>query len=358
MGAAAALVVAAALALRPGESAQPWRETLYVFGTLVEIEIRGTSPERARVAGEAVARQLDVWHHDWHAWKPGELDDLNAAIASGQAGRVDNTLLSVLDEGARLSCLSDGMFEPAIGNLITLWGFHQDTVPSGARPTRAAIHTLEKAAPNLNDLHVVNGAILSENPVVSLDLGGYAKGVALDLAGEMLAASGIENAVLNAGGDVNVLGHHDDRPWRVAIRDPFVWGAVAAINLAGGEVLYTSGNYERYFDHDGQRYAHIIDPNSGWPVQDVVSVSVLAQNGALADAAATALSVAGDDWPRIAGRMGADAVLVIKGDGTMEATTAMAERLDWPDDAPTTLRLIDPILPAAAPDCPGLRRDS
>ena len=221
------------------------------------------------------------------------------------------------------------MFEPAIGALIGLWGFHQDTAPDGTLPDRGRIAQLTAANPRMTDLRLTLNRVSSANPAVQLDLGGFAKGAALDLAGRRLAALGIRDAVLNAGGDVNVYGRHGSRPWRVAIRNPFDWGAVAAVQLAPGEVLFTSGNYERFFEAGGLRFAHILDPRTGQPVQGVVSVSVLDTQGLRADAAATALAVAGQaDWPQVAADMGVSAVLMITDDGRQLATPAMATRLE------------------------------
>ncbi|GAA5077335.1 FAD:protein FMN transferase [Roseibacterium beibuensis] len=329
MGGLLVLAVLVTGALRLPRDQPPWRETLYVFGTLVEIEIRGEDPAVAQAATAEVGRMLQQMHDDWHAWRPGMLGDLNTAIAEGRTFDVDPALAEVLRQGRALSCASGGLFEPAIGGLIALWGFHADTPPHGAPPTPADIAALRDRAPRMSDLDIDGTRITSCNPAVQLDLGGFAKGAALDMAAAALAAQGIQNAVLNAGGDVNVMGAHGARPWRVAIRDPFAWGAVAAVSLQPGEVLFTSGNYERYFDHDGQRFAHILDPRSGAPVSDIVSVSVLDTNGARADAAATALSVAGrDDWPRVARDMGVVSVMMIADDGEIMLSPAMAARLD------------------------------
>jgi FAD:protein FMN transferase len=315
-----------------GRAAQPepdHHETLYVFGTLVELVIHGAEDNAAREASAEVGALFQTLHRDWHAWEAGELGELNAAIAEGGAFRTDARLADLLREGVSLSCLSGGRFDPAIGALVALWGFHEDSPPEGAMPDAAAVAALADRAPRMSDLRFDGDTVASVNPAVQLDLGGYAKGAALDLAGALLQARGIGDAVLNAGGDVNVIGSHGDRAWRVAIRDPFVWGAVGAISLAPGEVLYTSGNYERFFEHDGARFAHIIDPRSGWPVQEIVSVSVLDTDGSRADAAATALSVAGrHDWPQVAADMGVDSVLMIADDGTMLATPAMIARLE------------------------------
>ena len=329
IGAVLGLALLAGL-VRASQPAPVHSETLYVFGTLVEVIIYGEREPLARAAIAALDRDFRRYHRDWHAWdKGGELGRLNDAITRGESFEASPELTALLHQGQELSIASGGLFEPAIGGLIGLWGFHDDLPPEGPLPEPAAIDSLVAAHPQMSDLSFDGNRITSANPLVRLDLGGYAKGAALDLAAQTLARRGISNAVLNAGGDINVLGTHGARDWLVAIRDPFGWGAVAALAARPGEVVYTSGNYERFIEQDEERFSHIIDPRSGWPVREIVSATVLDTNGARADAAATALSVAGPDhWAETARAMGIDAALLIDQSGGMMATPAMAARLE------------------------------
>lgn len=350
--AAALLAVAGTVqALRP---AQDVRDTLYLFGTLVEIEVHGLPEDRAHTAIDAAARHLQAMHRDWHAWRPGELESLNAAIASGQPYQVDAELAALLRLGRDLSCASDGLFDPAIGGMVEAWGFHADTPPEGDPPPDALVEELVAAHPRMTDLRIDGTQVTSVNPAVQLDLGAYAKGAALDLVEQDLRAAGVEDAVLNAGGGVQVIGSHGARPWRVAIRDPFEWGVVAAVSLRPGEALHTSGNYERYFDKGGVRFSHILDPRTGRPMQGIVSVSVLADTGALSDAAATALAVAGpQDWPRVAAQMGVTAVLIITDTGEIFATPEMQARLEPVEGGfPAPIQVVPLPADVTTPLCP------
>lgn len=350
---AALLISGAVSAARALREPDEFSETLYVFGTLVEIVIRGADPEAARFAAAETGQLLSGLHHDWHAWRPGALVDLNNDIAAGRARAVDPRLAEVLGQGRLLSCESGGLFDPALGALIGHWGFHADTPPNGGLPDPAAIDAIVQAKPKMTDLILDGGQVSSSNTAVQLDLGGYAKGAALDLAARNLAVMGIKNAVLNAGGDVTVMGDHGDRPWRVAIRDPFGWGVVATVAMRPGEALYTSGNYERFFEKDGDRFSHILDPRTGYPMREIVSTSVLHPDSARADAAATALSVAGPDgWTQVAADMGIEAALLITDGGAVLATPAMAARLDIAgEDWAQALDIIDLPPPAPHPEC-------
>lgn len=338
IAAGAALAVALAVFWGRG-GAEPYRETLYVFGTLVEIIIHDEKADAARDATRAVSALFDRLHRDWHAWEPGgALAALNAAIAEGRRASVSPALEAILRDAQSYAALSGGLFEPGIGGLIAAWGFHADQPPEGPPPTDAAIARWVDAAPSIADLRFGAGEAWSTNPALRIDLGAVGKGAALAQAADLLEARGVKNAVLNAGGDLVVRGDAGGRPWRIAIRDPFAWGAVASLELAPGEALFTSGNYERYLEQDGERLSHILDPRTGRPAPDIISASVLHEDAALADAAATALSVAGrSGWRNIAARMGVNYAVLVDRNNRLWTTPAMAQRLTLEQDRQATI---------------------
>ena len=169
----------------------------------------------------------------------------------------------------------------------------------------------------------------SENRYVQLDFGGIAKGYAVDLAIGRLRELGITNAIVNAGGDLRAMGHHGDRPWKVAVRKPG-GGIIGAVEIRDDEALFTSGNYERFRQDRLMRYPHILDPRSGWPVEDVASVTVIASEGIVADAAATALVVAGlNGWSAVARALDLNQVLVVDESGTISLTPEMERRMQF-----------------------------
>ncbi|MDH3947449.1 MAG: FAD:protein FMN transferase [Gammaproteobacteria bacterium] len=305
-----------------------YRETQYLFGTLVNFTLRGVEPAQAQAAVAAVGEDFQRMHNDWHAWKPGELSRLNQQLPDGEFHPVNPFLLPLIEQAGVLAAQSDDLFNPAIGQLVKLWGFHSDTLPSGPPPPGDVIQALVEKQPRMADLLIDGDRIRSRNPIVSLDFGGFAKGAALDLAMQRLRSMGIQNAIINAGGDLNVIGSHGERPWKVGVRHPQGEGVLAAVELADGEAIYTSGNYERYREHEGVSYSHIIDPRTGMPVHHVASVTVIDRVGARADAAATALSVAGPkDWYRVARQMGLKYVMLVDEQGRVHMNPAMAERV-------------------------------
>lgn len=305
------------------------QQTLLVFGTLLDIKAYTDRPEHFNMAVRELEQTFQTMHREWHAWKgEGELIRLNLAFVEGREVRVSEQLAELLRKAQNYSAQSDGLFNPAIGRLIGLWGFHSDEPPGGPPPDPAKIRALLEEAPLMADIHFNGDRLSSDNPAVEIDLGAFAKGYALNLAINELGARGIDNAIVNAGGDLCVSGRHGDRPWMIGIRHPLGDGVIASLEVSDGECVLTSGNYERYREYEGIRYAHIIDPRSGYPVKHVASATVISKDGGLADAAATALSVAGPEgWQKVAAQMGLTQVMLVDETGTVYLTPAMQRRI-------------------------------
>ncbi len=314
-------------ACRPAPLVQ---QEAYVFGTRVEVIVAGQAEDRARLATRAVLQEFDRLHRTYHAWQPSPLSTLNAALASGKSTEVSAELAAWLREAQALSAAGDGLFDPGIGKLIALWGFHSDH--QAAHPPDPAALAAWRAAPTgIADLFLEGQNVSSRSRHVAIDLGGYLKGVALDRAAEILRAHGVTDALINIGGNVMALGRKNGTPWRVGIQHPRKAGALATIELADGEALGTSGDYQRFFEFDGQRYAHLIDPRQAAPVHHTRALTVLipagTQTGMRSDALSKPLFIAGADWPRLAQRLGIGHVLRVDADGKLEISPALNARL-------------------------------
>ena len=312
------------------------KQQSYVFGTLVEITVYGEAEEKAQRVTDRVLKDFDAMHQSLHAWQPGALEQINAQIAAATPARpaqvtLTPELAAMLADAQRLSARAEGLFNPAIGNLVRLWGFHSDSFEPRL-PDQAEIGRLLKAAPNMADLRLEGVKLSCANPAVRLDLGGYAKGYALDRAAATLRREGVNNALVNIGGNIMALGSKGGQAWKVGIQHPRRAGALAALELHDGEAIGTSGDYQRYFELNGKRYCHLIDPRSGWPANQAQAVTVITQGehaGTLSDVASKPLFIAGPaQWRRLAASMGITQALFITADGTLETTPEMARRLD------------------------------
>ncbi|MDT8386098.1 MAG: FAD:protein FMN transferase [Thiogranum sp.] len=324
-----------------------YRDELIAFGTLVSFTLHGVDPAQ----GTEVIRDVDLMfqeqHKNWHAWQKGQLTELNAAIAAGKSMQVDPSIIHLIKLGQSFERNSIGLFNPAIGDLLRLWGFQQDEAASGPPPAKEKIQAWLKTRPSTFDLEFNGQTIQSNNANVSLDFGGFAKGYSVGKAVQLIEEHNIRNFVVNAGGDLCIRGRHGDRPWRVGVRDPYVGtGILASIELEGSACVFTSGSYERYFDYGGHRYHHILDPRSGEPAAHSASVTVIAGDPTLADAAATAIFVAGPQQFRIiARRMGISDVLLIDNNGNAYLTPGLKDRLRF-EQEPKSLEIVE----IASPD--------
>ncbi len=318
---------------------------LYVFGTLVDITLLGGNNKTNEEAIRHIDQVFQQMHRDWHAWKPGgELGILNRAIRQGEMIHVSDSLLPLLTQSKQLSIASKGLFNPAIGELISLWGFHSDELPAGPPPTESEVVTVLAYHPSMSDVEITGDQVVGRNPHIQLDFGGFAKGYALNVAIKELRQQGINNAIVNAGGDLCVSGQKNNRAWKIGIRHPQGKGVLASVDAFDGECVLTSGNYERYREYDGKRYPHILDPRTGMPVMHIASATVISRDGGLADAAATALTVAGvDDWYQVAKQMGLEYVMVVDAQGTVYMNPAMQARIHFEKEPPEHM-IITPAL--------------
>ena len=308
----------------------------YVFGTLVDISIYGETELAAQEISNQIIRDFQALHNRLHAWRPSELKALNRAFALGKTPvTIKPDLALMILDATQLSVQSNGAFNPSIGGLIQAWGFQQDEF----KPTEIddnKLKSLVQANPQMTDIVIENGKVFSNNQSVQLDFGGYAKGYALDLAIINLRKQGVKNALINIGGNIIALGQHGDKPWRVGIQHPRKPNAIAVLNLASGWAIGTSGDYQRYFDLNGKRYCHIIDPATGYPVQGMQAVTVLippqSNAGVMSDVASKPIFIAKlDGRAEAAKAMGVANFLVIESTDKIWVSSAMAKHVTWLD---------------------------
>ena len=332
-------VLAAFMALALGACGEkkPIASESFVFGTRVEVQVAEDVPEaQVRAAVAQVLAEFDRMHRTYHAWQPSELTQLNDALAAGQRVHVSSEMASLLLEAQQFSKLSDGLFDPGIGKLIALWGFHADSYAAHL-PEPSAINAWLKSHPSIAQLKIdTNDAgtwVSSRNPQVALDFGGSLKGTALDRAAAILRAAGLNNALINIGGNVMALGTRYGSAWRVAIQAPRYAGPLAVLELRDGEATGTSGDYQRYFEVDGKRYPHLLDPRTGYPAPGVQSVTIVVDGpsaGVRSDVLTKPLFIAGsNDWTAMAQRLAMQSVLHVSDDGTVSVTANLADRLKF-----------------------------
>jgi len=256
-----------------------------------------------------------------------ELAALNRAPA-GQRVPLSPLALDCLRLARHYAQLSEGAFDYTVAPLVKLWGFNNGTPPSKL-PTAAERSRLLTRV-GYDRLRLFTDGAAWTTDAMQADLGGVAKGFAVDAAYDRLVAAGTTNMLINLGGNIRVGGRpNPGRQWKIGVRDPFHRDqTVGAITLPPGWSLSTSGNYERTVEIDGKRYAHIVDPRSGLPVEGMAGVTVLCPTATAADALSTALFVVGMD-----------------GIAALLARLPECEAIIIPDRIPLELWVTDGILP-------------
>lgn len=321
------VILLAALALfgRGDEDSGEFRRARVLMGTVVEITLLdGGAESDLEAAMEAAFNAMA----EVEARMSAHRDDSETARLNVAAGplEVSAATAEVLELGLRVAAASGGAFDLTLGRLKALWGFDGDgpRVPDDAE-IAAALRGIGPEALRLEGRRVTKG-----DAALGIDLGAIAKGYAVDRAVAALQAAGIRRASVNAGGDLRLLGDHDGRPWRIGIqhpRDP--QGVLVTLELADVAVV-TSGDYERFFEVDGVRYHHILDPRDGRPATACQSVTVVAATAAEADALATAAFVLGPEAGRLLVESRGGLALIVAADGTVSLSDVLKERVRRP----------------------------
>jgi len=316
----------------------------FVFGTRVEVLIAGVSEAQARAAAAAVLHEFDRLHRTYHAWKQSDLMALNDALAAGQRSVVSAEMAALISNAQRLSRASEQLFDPGIGWLIRRWGFQADEM-TARLPDPDLLAEWQGGRVGIADLRIDAGQEVSGGTArLALDFGGYLKGVALDRAAGILREHGVRDALINIGGNVIALGRKHGQRWRVGIQHPRAAGPLAIVELADGEAIGTSGDYQRYFEFEGKRYCHVLDPRSGRPPMHTQALTVLispgAEAGTLSDVLSKPLFIAGDDWPRLAQRLAVAEVLRVDANGAVQVTAALQQRLEYVGGKPKALTIV------------------
>ena len=281
------------------------------MGTSVRVELWSAD----RAAGEAaIAAVMDRMHHiddTMSHFKPeSELMRINCAASDGPVP-ISRPMYDIIARSLDFSRLSDGAFDITCASVGHLYDYRRQI-----RPTEDELQRGRAAIGYRNLILDPNGrTIRFSRAGVRIDLGGFAKGLAVDDGAAILQSRGIRNAIVTAGGDSHILGDRRGRPWTIGIRDPRDAGKMVAVLPLEDVALSTSGDYERFFEQDGIRYHHLIDPATGRSPCDVRSVTVVAPDGLTSEALSKSVFVLGvDKGLRLVESLeGVDAVVVDAG---------------------------------------------
>ncbi len=258
--------------------------------TFIDLKAQGENGEKALLEAEKEINRLEKLFSP--TIEQSEIFAINQ-YAAKQTVTVSKDTFDLIEKAKEYCNITEGAFDITIAPVVKAWGFTEEVkrVPSDEE-----IQQKLQLVDN-NKLHIdkQNSTVYLENENMSIDLGGIAKGYASNKVNEILKKNGVSSAVISLGGNVSVTGKRPDgTKWRIAVQDPMnSEGYVGILNVEDTSVI-TSGVYQRFFEQNGKKYHHIIDTKTGKPTQNgLLSVTIVCDNGAMADALSTSVMVAG-----------------------------------------------------------------
>ena len=295
--------------------AQWYQKEFDVMGTKAKVELESDKPELAQKLILKVIEEMNRIDRLMSPFKPSsELSKINN-LAASQEIKISKEMFQLLQRSIDYSELTGGAFDITFPSVGFNYDYRNNIRPTGSQ--------LKELVNNINYKSILLNAnktsIKFKSKQTKIDLGGIAKGHAVDKCIEILVSNGIKNAFVNAGGDSRVIGKKKDRMWYIGVRDPRDEKKLI-VNLPLEDVaISTSGDYERFFIQDNVRYHHILDPKTGDSARKSQSVTIIASNGIDADALSTSIFILGsEDGLKLINQMPDVSAIIIDKDGQMK----------------------------------------
>ncbi len=262
-----------------------------MMGTEVSVYLWSDDPEAGPAALEAVFQEAARIDHLMSTYKDdSEISKINRDAADAPV-RCGEELYRLIARSLQISVLTQGSFDITYESVGQHYDFREHQRPDAAT-VEAELLNIDYRFVEMDD---ANRTVHFQRHGVRINLGGIAKGYVVERGIDILRSKGVENAIVTAGGDSRLLGDRRGRPWMVGIRDPRVDGEVAISVPLQDEAISTSGDYERFFEEDGVRYHHIIQPGTGAPASGIHSATVFGPDAVTTDALSTSVFVMGVD---------------------------------------------------------------
>lgn len=272
---------------------KPVSGTILAMGTVASVTVPAADQSKLESSIVSVSGDLKKLETLFSIYDPeSEISKINKAV-NGQLLSVSPATLELLLVTRKYHDISRGCFDPTVMPLMELWGLKQ-RVPPAILPNADAVSNAV-ASIGYRRLVITGSMAGMDRTGIRIDLGGIAKGYAVDVCISNLMKQGTTNVMVDLGGNIRCLGAPSkDRSWKIGVRNPFNKDQiVGTINLPPGMAVATSGNYERFVVIEGKRYAHIIDPRTGYPVEGMAGVTVISPTATEADAMSTSFFVLG-----------------------------------------------------------------
>lgn len=322
------ILLAAGCSPLPMGTAKPYNETQFLMDTIIEITAYGSNKEAA--VKEAFKEFKRIQAISDHFNPESQVSEINR-MAGVAPVHVDHDLVVMIMDSIEISKKTDGAFDISLGPLSELWGIgHKDNfVPTQEEIDKVLLLVDYRQIQIDGD----NDTVFLKQKGMKLDLGGVAKDYAINRAVKALKAQGITSALVNAGGDIQVIGTKPDgKPWRIGVQDPRnSEKVIAKVTLSDWNMLQTSGDYQRYFIKDGIRYSHILNPKTGRQPAEVASVTLVYNSSDIqGDIASSGFLVLGLDrgMKALQNFPGAEAIFVTT-DGKVVVTPGLKDKVEF-----------------------------
>lgn len=317
------LLLCVSLPLTPPVHAEWLTGEEAIMGTAIRVELWAEDKAVGEAAIAAVMAEMHRIDREMSPFKPeSELSRINREAADRPVP-ISAEMFDILSRSIEFSKLSGGAFDITFSSVGYMYDYRRHIKPTDKE--------IEQALPGINYRHILLDArkrtVKFARPGVRIDLGGIGKGYAVDNSIVLLRKRGIAHAIVTAGGDSRVLGDRRGRPWMVGIRDPRRKDNTVAVIPLIDSAISTSGDYERYFEADGVRYHHILNPRTGRSATGVRSVSVIGPDATTTDGLTKPVFILGPEkgLQLIESIPGVDAVIV-DADGRMFYSSGLQNR--------------------------------
>ena len=267
------------------------QDTQAIMGTRIHVELQAADQAQGKLWTDLVMTEMHRIDHVFSPYKESsELSRLNR-LAGQRWVAVSDEMMAMLERAARVSAMTEGAFDITYASIGRYYDYRQGKAPDSklVRDKLAAIDYRHV------ELDRQSKRVRYQNAHVYVDLGGIAKGYAVDRAITLLKEAGVTQASVAAGGDSRIIGDRDGQPWNVGVKHPRRDDRMSVLLPLVDTAVSTSGDYERYFETDGVRYHHILDPATGRSAADAWSVTILGPEAMLTDGLSTSVFVLGPE---------------------------------------------------------------
>ncbi len=268
---------------------QKYEDSKFLFGTYIKIIVYDEDINLAKNSAEKAFQEIERIDTKFNSKYQGSIiDRLNNS--ENKEVELDEEGLKIFDEVKKVYLLSDGKYDITIGPLLKLWGFTDEMIdsPTLKIPTKEEIE-FTKTFIDFEKIKIEGNKLILEKPVKEIDTGSFLKGYALSQAKKVMEAEGVKSAFITSISSIDLIGAKPkNKPWKIGLQNPLFPNELVGVVQLKNKALGISGDYQTYIEIEGNMYHHILDKESGYPVQDKKMVAVICDDAFLADLYSTA----------------------------------------------------------------------